>query len=55
MVGGRVVGVGRTPRAARVAAKRSRPKDNAVVVWVGPEGRVHAVEKVTQGDNSPGS
>jgi len=40
LVKGRVVGVGRTERAARVAAKRNRPKDTPVVVWVDAEGRI---------------
>lgn len=40
VVEGRVVGVGRTPRAARAAAKRSRPKDDPLVVKVSRDGRL---------------
>ncbi len=45
VVEGRVVGVGYTARAARAAAKRSRPKDDPVVVRVGRDGRAHVEQK----------
>lgn len=36
----RVAGVGRSERAARLAAKRSRPKDDPLVVRVAEDGTV---------------
>lgn len=40
LVGGRVVGVGLTAIQAERAAKRTRPKEKAQVVFVDGEGRV---------------
>lgn len=40
VVDGRVVGVGRSARAAHLAAKRSRPKDDPVVLRISQHGQV---------------
>lgn len=40
VVDGRIAGVGRSERAARLAAKRSRPKDDPIVLRVSEDGQV---------------
>lgn len=40
VVGGRIAGVGRSKRAARLAAKQSRPKDDPLVLRVSEDGQL---------------
>jgi hypothetical protein len=46
VVDGRIAGVGRSARTARLAAKRSRPKDDPIVLRVSDDGQEASFEDV---------